>query len=98
MKTNRLTQVGFISIIANILIIVIGLFYKIRSIMIIGWALFVFSILYLAVLQIIILIVFKKDVKSSKIFKPLKNCPYCGNSIPKDAKKCHICGKNFLGD
>jgi len=86
---------GFIFIITSITIVIIGLLINEDIIANIGWILFVFSIVYLAIMPIFLLRRIKTENAVDNDFKPKKNCPHCGHSIPIDANKCHICNKEI---
>lgn len=86
-------KIGFIGIIASILVTLFGLLYQNRIVIIAGGVIFSFTILFLAVFPIIFLHKNKDRFKEKDIL--LISCPSCGNKIPSDIKKCHICGKKF---
>lgn len=86
---------GFIFIIVSIAIVIIGLLINEDIIANIGWILFVFSIVYLAIMPIFLLRLIKTENAVNSYFKPRKNYPHCGHSIPIDANKCHICNKEI---
>ena len=94
MEKNKLPLIGLTLIIVSIIIVLIGTYFGDPLIGQIGWVMFIVSILFLAILPIIAL----RDIKSQRSefeTTPKRNCPHCDNVIPKNAKKCHICGKTI---